>query len=253
MSDFKFKRVVDLSSTGVASPTGKGSNLEQRGHWVDGYLVSESCPFSLAADDKTKLQADLLLAKAESHDLRTRLEKIHKYATIDGKPGKGCIILGYPGIGKTSISRRITNCIDLESSLFSINSATNPEWYKAYCSIAIASASAGNIVFISSHKQVQDYLGHLYFNSVSEVNYDVYVCYPDVELADTWAVKLFRRYLKSHSDKDKRAFMRCIDKYKEDIGYLKQSKFKQIQIKSENYDLVDIIGALHIWQKLSNS
>ena len=243
MSDYKFRRVIDLS--------GSDNSPKLTGAWVNGHFMPEG--LALDAEDKVKLQADLLLERAKTHDLSTRLDKIAEYASHDSKPSRGCIILGYPGVGKTTLSRRITHCIDLESSLFSVNSATNPEWYKAYCSIAIASASAGNIVFVSSHKQVQDYLGHMYFNSLTELNYDIYVCYPDLELADTWAIKLFKRYLKSHSDKDKRAFIRCMDKYQEDITCLKQSKFNHILIKSENYDLVEIISALNIWQKFAKS
>ena len=47
---------------------------------------------------------------------------------------KGLIVIGYQGIGKSSIGGKY-NCIDLESSNFYIDDKRDNDWYKIYCNI----------------------------------------------------------------------------------------------------------------------
>lgn len=44
------------------------------------------------------------------------------------------IVVGYPGIGKSTLCQHRENCIDLESSCFD---KSNKNWYKDYCNVAV--------------------------------------------------------------------------------------------------------------------
>lgn len=70
------------------------------------------------------------------------------------------IIIGFPGIGKSSVTRaydgdiNTTGYIDLESSNF----VKDENWVKEYCDLAIDLELQGYNVFVSSHKKVREYL-----------------------------------------------------------------------------------------------
>lgn len=70
------------------------------------------------------------------------------------------IIIGFPGIGKSSVTHaydgdiNTTGYIDLESSNF----VKDENWVKEYCDLAIDLELQGYNVFVSSHKKVREYL-----------------------------------------------------------------------------------------------
>ena len=65
------------------------------------------------------------------------------------------IIIGFPGIGKSTVSKTNDKYIDLESSCF--DKDANKLWYKDYCKTAIDLSNQGYVVFVSSHDKVRDY------------------------------------------------------------------------------------------------
>ena len=96
------------------------------------------------------------------------------------------IVIGYQGIGKSTLAKKKSGYIDLESGCFWNNGIRIDDWYIYYCQIAEHLSKQGNIVFISSHKQVRDYL--------KSSNERVICVYPSILLEEEWKAKLRRRY-----------------------------------------------------------
>ena len=152
------------------------------------------------------------------------------------------IIIGYPGIGKSTLATSsdliegYKGVIDLESSCFHnkhIN-ARDDFWYVPYCQVAADLSRQGYMVLVSSHENVCRELA----------KYTVYikVCYPDLSLKEEWIKKLRCRYLESQVEKDRRAYERAVDYYEEDIKSFTKYGFDKIVIDSMEYKLVDILS-----------
>lgn len=140
------------------------------------------------------------------------------------------IIIGYPGIGKSTIARRNNNFIDLESSNFRIDGERAANWYKPYCNIAEDLSQQGRIVFVSCHEEVREQLKHS-----SEL---VIVVYPALELQNEWIDRLRNRYNQTGSLKDKNALEQAKNNYCKNITMLENSNFDhKIILKHMNYDL----------------
>lgn len=139
------------------------------------------------------------------------------------------IIMGYPGIGKSTYSRESNErVIDLESSLFNKD-------YEQYVRVALDLESQGYIVFVSSHIEV----GELLKSAIKEdPDLKVGVCYPIRDLRDQWLKKLKNRYKQTQLIKDMRAMKHCEEYYIADIWYIEEGgypDFTLIPIKSLNY------------------
>lgn len=139
------------------------------------------------------------------------------------------IIIGYQGIGKSTLARCNLNYIDLESSNFWIDGKRADDWYKPYCKIAEHLSRQGYIVFVSSHKVVRDEL-----KNCSET---VMCCVPTLELKDFWVNKLFERFAKSQASKDYKAWKNAEDCYEENIKDIADSGFPMIWIDDSEYNL----------------
>ena len=72
------------------------------------------------------------------------------------------VIVGYQGIGKSTLAKNRNGFIDLESSNFFVNGERSPDWYIPYCEIALDLSKQGYDVFVSSHKVVRDELKKYY-------------------------------------------------------------------------------------------
>lgn len=142
------------------------------------------------------------------------------------------IVVGYPGIGKSTLAGRDYKYIDLESENFWIDSERAEDWYKPYCKIAEHLSEQGYIVFVSSHEAVRQYLEE---NS-REV---VVLVYPSIELKDEWIDKLKKRYISSKLNKDYKALINaCEDGYVKNIKELQESCIKhKLEIIKIDYDL----------------
>lgn len=151
------------------------------------------------------------------------------------------IIVGFPGIGKTTLSRKMpTDVIDLESSYFS---KENLNWYKAYCQAAECISYQGHFVFISSHIEN---LYYLHNNNIANV-----ICiYPNINLKDKWISKLEERYEKSKLEKDLRALKTVQKFYTTDILNFKNThnydtKIGFFEITQMDYSLKNIVENIH--------
>lgn len=164
--------------------------------------------------------------------------------SINLQKPKGCIIVGYQGIGKSTLANSEPCFIDLESGNFWIDGERANDWYKPYCKIAVHLAEQGNIVFTSSHKVVRDEL--ILMNS----DVDLITCFPDESLKDQWTQKLKARYLNTHLDKDYKAWKNAEAMYIENIKELREADvFQNIIIPCIPYDLKHLIYKEYINQR----
>lgn len=160
----------------------------------------------------------------------------------------GKVVIGFPGVGKTSVIRQYRDAefIDLESSNFVIEredgtKRKDDNWYIPYCRIACDLAEQGHTVFVSSHKEVQEYLSKI------KNNYYIKVCvaYPKKELKDVWINRLTSRYGYEHNEKNERALNSIQNNYEKFINEIEENadkyQFSKIVIKNNNYDLSILI------------
>ena len=145
------------------------------------------------------------------------------------------IVVGYQGIGKSTLAGRDHKYIDLESGNFWIDGRRADDWYKPYCKIAEHLSEQGYIVFVSSHEIVRQYL-------VENSRELVALVYPSIELKDAWIDKLEKRYIKSGLEKDYTAFMNAKDSYVENIRELQESCIEyKLEINKLSYDLESML------------
>lgn len=146
------------------------------------------------------------------------------------------IIIGYQGIGKTTLSKSDARYIDLESSMFRVDGKRPDGWEILYCKVAADISRQGYSVFISSHKEVRDYLRR---------NCDEPYCavIPALNLESQWIDKLKQRYIKSGSSKDYRAYVNALSGYSGDIPEIEADVENIIEIEDMNYSLSNLIGA----------
>ena len=145
------------------------------------------------------------------------------------------IVVGYPGIGKSTLAGRDYKYIDLESENFWVDGERTEDWYKPYCKIAEHLSEQGYIVFVSSHEVVRQYL-------VENSRELVVLVYPSIELKDAWIDKLEKRYIKSRLEKDYKALMNAKDRYVENIKELQESCIEyKLEINKLSYDLESML------------
>ena len=151
----------------------------------------------------------------------------------------GCIIIGYQGIGKSTLASTSSRYIDLESGTFWIDDKRDPDWYQIYCKIAIELAVQGYRVFTSSHMVVREYLTTCPLPEFLKV----YVCYPELSLKYSWIAKLETRYKLTQLNKDYKAWMNAVDRFDENIQELKDCSAVSIPITSMKYDLDSLVDS----------
>lgn len=145
------------------------------------------------------------------------------------------IVVGYPGIGKSTLAGRDYKYIDLESGNFWIDGRRTDDWYKPYCKIAEHLSAQGYIVFVSSHEVVRQYL-------VENSRELVVLVYPSIRLRSAWIDKLEKRYIKSGLEKDYKALMNAKYSYVENIRELQESCIEyKLEINKLSYDLESML------------
>lgn len=143
------------------------------------------------------------------------------------------IIIGYQGIGKSTLSKQDMRFIDLESGNFWVDGKRADDWYKPYCQIAEHLSQQGYVVFTSSHAVVREQLK----NSKE----DVRVVVPALTLKEPWIKRLEERYNDSKLEKDFKALANAKVRYTENIQEIMDSGFDIILIESMNYNLEKLI------------
>ena len=145
------------------------------------------------------------------------------------------IVVGYQGIGKSTLAGRDHKYIDLESENFWIDGERADDWYKPYCKIAEHLSEQGYIVFVSSHEVVRQYL-------VENSRELVVLVYPSIVLKEAWIDKLENRYIKSGLEKDYKALMNAKYSYVENIKELQESCIEyKLEINKLSYDLESML------------
>lgn len=145
------------------------------------------------------------------------------------------IVIGYQGIGKSSLSKVNNKYIDLESGNFWVNGKRADDWYIPYCNIAQDLSSQGHVVFTSSH----DVVRKCFIENLDRTE-KVIVVAPSEELKEQWIEKLKQRYESTGLEKDYKAYMNAVDRYSENICELlsdSKSLDGSIIITDMNYDL----------------
>lgn len=146
------------------------------------------------------------------------------------------IVIGYQGIGKSTLAGRNNRFIDLESGNFWVDGKRADDWYIPYCQIANHLSEQGYTVFTSSHEVVR--------KELEKSKENVYVVYPALGLKDEWIYKLKTRYEKTGLTKDFKALKNAEDRYDENITELMNSNLKTFEIKNIGYNLKDIVDHL---------
>lgn len=147
------------------------------------------------------------------------------------------IIIGYPGIGKSTLAATDARYIDLESSCFTVDGKKLVDWHVAYCQVAEHLSRQGYIVFVSSHADV---VGYFSKKTSSEF---IAIIYPSVNLRNPWVYKLQDRFEESGSEKDERAWMRSAWYFKDDVRALAAAPILsyKLPLTDMEYDLKDEI------------
>lgn len=155
------------------------------------------------------------------------------------------IIIGYPGIGKSTLAGRYKEYIDLESSHFNnVLGEKRSSWYIPYCRVAEDLSRQGYRVFVSCHREVQEY-----FNKSNEY---VMVIYPAIELKEQWLDKVKKRFENEPSIKNAKALESVDTHYNTHIKSLINSPFEnKLELKDMNYTLDNEIDNV-IWSENNN-
>ena len=144
------------------------------------------------------------------------------------------IIIGYQGIGKSTLAGRDISYIDLESGNFWVDGTRADDWYKPYCNIAEHLSQQGYAVFTSCHAVVRERL--------KDSSETVVVIYPSIDIKDQWMERLWTRYQRTGLDKDYKAYMNAKNLYDESIRDLDSCGVpNKIVLRGIDYDLDSII------------
>ena len=159
------------------------------------------------------------------------------------------IVIGYQGIGKSTLARLSHGFIDLESGCFWNGGKRPKDWHIYYCQIAEHLSAQGYVVFTSSHKEVRERL---------KASSERVICvYPSILLDFQWKKKLKDRYDETKLTKDYKAWMNAEDRYHENISELMMCGIPHAEIDRMEYNLGDIIRGvivrnpsidIHAWQ-----
>lgn len=161
------------------------------------------------------------------------------------------IIIGYPGVGKTTLCGAEKRAIDLESMFFH-GSEKEKNWENLYCELAIDLSRQGYIVFVSSHDEVCEKIKCLYNPNVDKV----VAVYPrsNEKMKTQWIQRLQNRinaYRDSYRrgsnmsfmifEKNRRALKRAEDHYFSDTNTMSKLPFCRIELATMQYDLLKAI------------
>ena len=146
------------------------------------------------------------------------------------------IIVGYQGIGKSTLASKDLRTIDLESSCTKVNSIRYPGWADVYIHFAESLCQQGYDVCVSSHKQVQDLLAK------PGSGISVVAIFPSIKIKNLWIEKLRIRWETTGFIKDYTAWQDADKHFDEEIEVLKKNHiFYKYEIDNMDYDLEDIL------------
>ena len=138
------------------------------------------------------------------------------------------IIIGYPGVGKTTAAKKYNNVID-----FDIDGVTDIE---TYCRIAEKLSKDGYTVCVNSKAPVQEF----FMQSTEQV----YAVYPVKNIKSYWAQHLRNRYISEDTDKNLNAYKRVVSCFEDDIDVLSNRGFINIELTDSMF-LNDVFYSSH--------
>lgn len=148
------------------------------------------------------------------------------------------IIIGYPGVGKTTAAANFIQVIDFESHILD---KKTPEAITNYCKLAESLSKQGYIVCVSSHFDVMDYL--------AKSTEQIYICYPNKDLKQSWIAMLRHRYMEDSSEKNLRAMERVGSFFNEDIDAMQNTVFDKVEL-SEGVFLSNVLtDSFNQWEQ----
>lgn len=145
------------------------------------------------------------------------------------------IVIGYPGVGKSTLAAKDRKYLDLESSVLCVDGVRRKDWYKEYVALAEYFSRQGYIVFVSSHGCVQEEL----IGSRERV----VIVYPTLMLYRSWIKKLEDRYDNEPVRRNYVAYQNVREGILFQVRDMMDSPFERIEIKDMNYDLEQMIAA----------
>jgi ABC-type cobalamin transport system ATPase subunit len=149
------------------------------------------------------------------------------------------IVIGYQGIGKSTLAGKNHKYIDLESGSFWVDGKRADDWYIVYCQIAEHLSRQGYTVFTSSHEVVRKTLRNSWEHVV--------LAFPSIHLKEEWIEKLATRYAQTKLEKDYKALMNAKDRYTENIMELNAecgNGVDYLTIQDMSYDLEKMLEHL---------
>ena len=154
------------------------------------------------------------------------------------------IVIGYQGIGKSTVARSLWSVIDLESGNFYVDGKRQDDWYKVYANIALDLSRQGFTVLAPSHAVLRRRLHEM--NVTGE---DISICHPSLDLKSEWIDRLEKRYVDDPCDKNLRALMNAKDRYADNIREMIEDAdefgFIKMEISSMDYSLKNMIIDLY--------
>ena len=143
------------------------------------------------------------------------------------------IIVGYPGIGKTSLANWHNDYLDVDSSRLIFDGVRPNNWALCYVKMAEDLSKQYYKVLVSSHKEVRD--------NLKDIRDDIIVVCPSLDLKEEWIEKLKDRWIEDPSHKNFKAWKRAEEHYDEDITDLMNEPWRVIEIKDMHYELDELI------------
>lgn len=160
------------------------------------------------------------------------------------------IVMGYPGIGKSTLAEKSLEYIDLETSnwwnLISTKEKKNVRvrpngWEKIYCKVALDLSRQGYIVFTSPNKDIRNCFTRMrQCNQITDKDI-ICVCFPSLKMQSEWTERVRQRYIADPSDKNARALDHVLECYVDDVTEMAHSPFIHIKLFNKDYDLESVI------------
>lgn len=148
------------------------------------------------------------------------------------------IIMGYPGIGKTTLANGDYRFIDLDSSNPLLTGLIKKKhWERQYVGTAIYLSKKGYHVFVSTHPEVIKEV-------IARDGNNALIVFPSKDIKEYWLEKLLDRYKSLPNRQTHNAWRRARDHFDEDIEELSNVKCHQIVLETESYDLKK--GLVHV-------
>lgn len=144
------------------------------------------------------------------------------------------IIVGYPGIGKSTLAYENNNFVDLDSTAFYHKGGRIDNWYVYYCRIAYELSKQGFNVFISSHECVVNYIKK-HFNDEK-----ILCVFPSIDAKDAWIYRMRKRLEMHKSESNARALNFVLNNFDSSINFLMNCGLEYVTV-DELSNLEDII------------